>query len=75
MSDKDRNVRQFLNAVDQASGYQAVAPVNSKRPDDVLRVFTRVWLTPFGIPHETLADNGSEFEAEFGENVKHLDLQ
>ena len=66
LSDVDENQWSFLNAVDKVSGYQLCAPVRSKRPDEVLKVFTRLWLTPFGIPHNVLADGGGEFEREFG---------
>ena len=72
LSDKDKNVRSFVNAVDKATGYQVVAPVSSKRPDKVLSVFTRVWLTPFGIPNNVLTDNGGEFNAEFGEKLEEM---
>ena len=72
LSDVDENQWSFLNAVDKVSGYQLCAPVRSKRPDEVLKVFTRRWSTPFGIPHNVLADGGGEFEREFGENLKNM---
>ena len=50
--------RTFLNMVGHASGYQCVAPVNSKRPDEVFKVFNRVWMNPLGIPYNVVADNG-----------------
>ena len=58
LSDRDGITRSFLNAVDKASGYQCVAPVSSKRPDEVFRVFNRVWVMSFGVPYNVLADNG-----------------
>ena len=61
LSDADKRVRQFLNAVDKATGYQIVAPVKSKRPDEVLRVSLKPWLIPTGTPHHILHDVGGEF--------------
>ena len=66
LADADKRVRHFLNVVDKASGYQIVAPVKSKRPDEVLRVFLTSWLIPFGIPYNILHDIGGEFDREFG---------
>ena len=62
----------FLNCVDKASGYQLVAPVMSKRPDEVFRIFNTTWLIPFGIPHNVLSDNGGEFDREFSDLVESL---
>ena len=62
----------FLNVVDKASGYQLVAPIRSKRPDEIMRVLSRTWLIPFGFPSATPSDNGGEFDAEFAEQCEGL---
>ena len=36
----------FLNAVDKASGYQLVAPVDNKRPDIIVHAFMQLWVAP-----------------------------
>ena len=72
LSDRDGVVRSFVNAVDKASGDQVVSPVASKRPDEVFRIFNRSWIFPPGVPHRILADNGGEFNAEFGERCEEL---
>ena len=49
----------FVNCVDKATGYQLVAPVESKRPDEVFRDFKRTWLIPIGIHDNQLSDNSA----------------
>ena len=62
----------FLNAVDKASGYQLVAPVDNKRPDIILHAFMQLWIIPLGVPHIILSDNGGEFDAEFSEELESM---
>jgi hypothetical protein len=72
LADIDGKNQSFLNCVDKASGYQLVAPVIGKRPDEVFQVFNRTWLIPFGIPHHVLSDNGGEFDREFADLTESL---
>ena len=72
LADVEGKQQNFLNCVDKASGYQLVAPVMSKRPDEVFRIFNTTWLIPFGIPHNVLSDNGGEFDREFSDLVESL---
>jgi hypothetical protein len=44
----------------------------SKRPDEVLKVFNRTWLIPFGTPRNVLSDNGGEFVRELSDLVESL---
>ena len=72
LADINGKNQSFLNCVDKSSGYQLVAPVSGKRPDEVFGVFNRTWLIPFGIPHNVLSDNGGEFEREFSDGLESL---
>ena len=62
----------FFNAVDKASSYQLVAPVDNKRPDIILHAFMQLWVVPLGVPYNILSDNGGEFDAEFSEELESM---
>jgi len=72
LADLRGNNQMFLNAVDKASGYQLVAPVDNKRPDIILHAFMQLWVIPLGVPHNILSDNGGEFDAEFSEELESM---
>ena len=66
------NNQMFFNAVDKASGYQLVAPVDNKRPDIILHALMQLWGVYLGVPHNVLSDNGGEFDAEFSEELESM---
>ena len=71
LADLGGDNQMFLSAVDKASGYQLVAPVDNKRPDIILRAFMQLWVIP-RVPHSILSDNGGEFDAEFSGELESM---
>ena len=72
LADLRGNNQMFLTAVDKASGYQLVAPVDNKRPDIILHAFMQLWFVPLGVPYNILSDSGGEFDAEFSEELESM---
>ena len=60
-----RNLK-FLNVVDEATGYQMVAPMwHGKSSVNVRSCYRKYWKRWAGIPLRVLMDNGREFDQEF----------
>ena len=61
----------LLNIVDEATGYQTVAPLwHGAQASNVRSCYRKYWKRWAGCPRRVLADNGKEFEAEFAQGVE-----
>ena len=60
----------MLNIVDEATGYQTVAPLwHGAHAPNVRSCYRKYWKRWAGCPRRVLADNGKEFEAEFAQGL------
>lgn len=61
----------MLNIVDEATGFQTVAPLwHGAQASNVRSCYRKYWKRWAGCPRRVLADNGKEFEAEFAQGVE-----
>ena len=55
--------------IDPATGWLEIAPIDTKRADNIANVVEQVWLTRYPWPDQVTYDRGTEFMAEFTEMV------
>ena len=55
--------------IDPATGWLEIAPIDTKRADNIANVVEQVWLTQYPWPDQVTYDCGTEFMTEFTEIV------
>jgi len=63
-------VIQCLTAIDPATGWIEVFPIENKRADSLANLFEIEWLCRYPWPQVMTLDNGKEFMKEFAETIK-----
>ena len=63
-------VLQCLTAIDPATGWIEVFPIENKRADSLANLFEIEWLCRYPWPQVMTLDNGKEFMKEFAETIK-----
>ena len=57
----------IVGVVDVVTSYHVGRRIDSRDSGLVLRAFTSVWLTPFGLPLEVMADADGAFRGQFSD--------
>ena len=71
----DRKTLAFLNIICHGTNFQQVAWLKDHQggtPDSksTWRLFSEVWIRPFGVPETVITDGGGEFKAEFERSLE-----
>ena len=63
-----------LGAVDMATSYHVARRIESRDSAVVLKAFTSMWLTPFGMPLEVYSDADGAFRGQFSDALTTLGI-